>query len=499
VEAAPVNAVLLNKSVCVALVTSALGGGAALPCLGGPAQFTSGFPLMAGVLGDKDDVFEYEDLVGIDLDGNQVHDRDGMSYIVAFVDDQSPIRVDVPDNGGTLIGPSGSVSAGDLICQNAGDDPDCETGAPGADGIVVFALCSGPGSGQCGGNAAIAERGEYRLTIEQEQFPFDIFYTVVGEPRKLELQVFETTIGAGIEDRNSDGDLSDDDECPLQASVAGFTAALGHAQKTIVIARVSDNDDTNITASWITWDTSDHETAVVATDLTPTLDLGSFGFGAPNIICGTDAAGVVDLIANVTVGPAAGLDAEAGLLTREFEITVVGPPDNVALAAAPATLACDGTASSEVSATVTDSEGNLAPNGTNVRFDVQVLGVASPITATTTDGVAKTKVTPNAIANTGVPVVATTGVTTVGSQFIPSVTSSILVQCGAGSGAPGGGAAPPPGGGPGGTPGGVISPPDTGSAGDLDGHGALNVWMAVALFAGAMGLVGARLALRMVQ
>jgi hypothetical protein len=180
-----------------------------------------------------------------------------------------------------------------------------------------------------------------------------------------------------------------------------------------------------------------------------------------------------------------------------FEITVVGPPDNMTLAVAPAVVACDGAASAEVSATVSDAEGNPVANGTRVRFDVQVLGLANPITATTTDGVAKSTITPLAASDTGVPVVVSSGISRDGGIFSTTTTGSALVACGPGGApapgapAPGGGAAP--GGGP---PTGTVRPPDTGSGGDLDGRGALNVWMAVGLFAGAMALVGARLALR---
>ena len=79
------------------------------------------------------------------------------------------------------------------------------------------------------------------------------------------------------------------------------------------------------------------------------------------------------------------------------------------------------------------------------------------------------------------------------------IQSSVLIQCGAGSPPPPGTVpgAPAPGGGAGaGAPTGQIRGPDTGSAGDLDGRGALSVWPAVALFVAAMGLAGARFAVK---
>ena len=115
----------------------------------------------------------------------------------------------------------------------------------------------------------------------------------------------------------------------------------------------------------------------------------------------------------------------------------------------------------------------------------------NPLTSDTTGGKATTVVTPLSGATAGVVVLASVG----------DEQASILVNC-----APGTGTIPPPTGNPnnpppaggsggsGGRPG--ITPPDTGSGGDLDGSGSLNVWAAVALFAGAMGLVGARYAIR---
>jgi hypothetical protein len=207
------------------------------------------------------------------------------------------------------------------------------------------------------------------------------------------------------------------------------------------------------------------------------------------VVCGLDGSGQVEVTMEIVLGPqSVGLDPAHGEDTFTFTLDLVGEPANITLAANPGTIGCDGIATSTVSATVTDAEGNLAINGTEVRFDVQVLGTANPIVATTTDGIANTTVTPLAIEATGVPVIGTAG----------SAQGSTLVNC---SGvAPGGEPPPPPPTGPGtGQPGGSVQPPDTGTGGDFDGSGSMSIWPALALALGAAALIGARLRLRRVE
>jgi hypothetical protein len=141
-----------------------------------------------------------------------------------------------------------------------------------------------------------------------------------------------------------------------------------------------------------------------------------------------------------------------------------------------------------VAATVKDANGDLIANGTPVKFDIQVLGTANPIVATTTDGIATSVITPLAAIGTGAPVVITAGEDEASVAF--------LVQCQAGSPQ----APPTPGTGTGtGQPGSGITGPDTGSGGQAGGRAELNAWPAVALFVAAMGLAGARFGLRRVR
>jgi hypothetical protein len=487
---------LVDKFSCVALYTTALGpGGAGVECLTGVAGMNVNFGNLAAVIGDEDGELEPEDIPSIDLDGNQLHESDGFAFLFVFVDDQAPIRVTIPADAGRLIRADGSVNPGRvLICESAAEDPDCEAGAAGEDGLVIFGLCSGDGSFNCGTLPPVADTGTYTLTVDQERVPVDLTYRIVGEPDKVELGVFESTIGAGVSDLNNDDDLGDAGECQFAASVEGFQRALVQGEKTIVIARVKDNDGNDVTGGWINWSTSDEDKAVFATALTPTLDLGSFGFGAPNILCGTSNAGTVDAIAELFEGPVGGLDPYADFQTVETEVTVLGIPAAVALTATPAAIPCDGVTSAQVAATVTDADGNPVAGGTKVKFDVQILGVAAPIIATTNnEGVATSTITPVGEAETGVTVNVLAGPTREGSNVDPTATGAILVVCG--QAAPGG-APPPPGTGSGNRPPtGVISGPDTGSGGYRDDR-ALPAWPAVPVLVVAMGLIVARYALR---
>ena len=65
----------------------------------------------------------------------------------------------------------------------------------------------------------------------------------------------------------------------------------------------------------------------------------------------------------------------------EIDITVVGAPASMTLAANPPSIACNGVNSSEVSATLLDSDGKPVVAGNSVRFEVVALGISDPIIA----------------------------------------------------------------------------------------------------------------------
>ena len=89
----------------------------------------------------------------------------------------------------------------------------------------------------------------------------------------------------------------------------------------------------------------------------------------------------------------------------EVDLTVVGAPASMTLAANPPSIACNGTNSSEVSATLLDSDGKPVVAGNAVRFEVVALGIANPIIAETdANGVAKSTITPLSGVTAGVTV-----------------------------------------------------------------------------------------------
>lgn len=174
------------------------------------------------------------------------------------------------------------------------------------------------------------------------------------------------------------------------------------------------------------WETDDATIARTATGFTPTIDFGPLGIGAPEILCGTLSPGTTTIRARtVAVGPAgpvpAGfpIDIAAPDLRTSMGITVTGIPSSIGLSAEPSEIACDGAATSTVTAAVADANGAAVADGNRVHFDVFLFGVVTPINALTIGGSASALFRGLASFTVGVPV----GVTAGGVQ------SSILVRC----------------------------------------------------------------------
>ncbi|HXF52250.1 MAG TPA: invasin domain 3-containing protein [Dehalococcoidia bacterium] len=384
---------------------------------------------MDALLGDGDGRVEPTDFTAIDLDGNQVHQMDdwagntsnsGSLWIIAFVNDDDPVTfrtsrgMFVPGNSPPPgIPPTSSDPVdNEWTCDNRkgvlaqAEDEDCDGDGVAGDGVVVARLRARYGD-------RIADRGPGTVEIRQGSDVATMTFTVVGEPDSVEFLTLESTVQTGVVDLDDDGKLGSEGECPLETTAAGFLAANATAERAIVLGIVRDEDGNAITGSLLLWDTDDHDKAVMAAPLTPTLDLGTFGFGAPNLICGTQKAGTVQVLASISrdiPSPPAptkipNADPQAELDSGKKEFTVKGAPDSIQLKAEPQTLACDGQNASTVTATVLDKNGDPVAAGTRVRFDVRVLGTASPINATTNaEGVATSKVVPVAGGAAGVPV-----------------------------------------------------------------------------------------------
>lgn len=361
-----------------------------------------------------------DDFAAIDLDANQLHEKDGTLTILAFVNDDDPVTFET--NVGTFDPtPSVGDEDDDWVCD--AKDEDCDSDGVAGDGVVVAQLEPCEQRNAVGACLARSELGPGTVTVSQERRMMSLDFAVVGEPDDVEFVVFENTVQAGL----------DADACEPETTLEGFIEAASAPEKTIVLARALDSEGSQVTGAFIGWETDDESKGIVADSPTITLDLGDLGSGAANIFCGADEPGTVKVTGTIIPlglnsdgslcyeGPACliELDPQAQSDDNSVELTVVGPPARLEMVAEPASLVCDGTTRSSVSATVTDAEGAAVVDGTEVRFDVRVLATADPILAGTIDGVASSIVTPLAGASQGVPVIATAG----------DVQASVLLVC----------------------------------------------------------------------
>lgn len=430
-------------------------------------------------------------------------------YVLAFVPDDQAIEIRTSKGKFVQVNDSpGPFAATDdsYICNGQYDD--CNDDGDMLKGMIAVPL---------GGYGA--ELGPGRITVSQGTRQAALDFTVVGEPDSISIETFKGTITNGIVDLDTPGDpnykkLSDEDECPLPTSLAGFTDALGRPDKTVLIGRILDEAGTQITQGWVYWSGTGTNVNVpigpianFGAPVTPTVNLGSFGFGAPQVLCGTKGTGLVTARAQI-FGYATGTPDAPGLpvdpeahaapsATLDFE--VIGQVASITAVADPPVVDCNGTNSAKVTATVLTADGQPIANGQSVRWDVVALGTANPITSKTGGGKgeASTVVTPLS------PVDELRGVT-VNISTIPSntsakvITTAVRVDCFGASvpGSPGAAAGSGAGAGAGAGTGpqtGVIRGPNTGSGPAADG-GALAWWPLVMLAAGAVALAGARFA-----
>jgi hypothetical protein len=411
------------------------------------------------------------DKTAIDVDDGQLHDKDGVFFVVAFVGNDDPVRF-YADEGTFYVGglkATSSVGCGpnpadpmDPSADYQFIDEDCNSDGVRGDGVVVAEL-----------RADGADRGPATLTVRQDALAMEEPYVVTGEPWNIELTASKPVIQTGAA------------RCDLFTDTPTFLATLGAAEKTPVTAKVTDSDGTVLTEALVDYESDDTHKAHLALPLVPTL-MSGLGIVSPDVVCGGEDSGTVTIRASIaqkivtettTIVP----NPSARPRHSEAEVKVQGPPTNMVLSASPSSLVCDGTASSTVSATLTDDEGNPAVDGNTVRFDVKALGIASPIEAKSAGGAATAKVTPLSDIAKGVTVKATLLLTEGEEQeadkvaagptptpdikeiSVANIEKSILVECASGPGVtapevPAGAAAP------------AISPPATGDGGYLQGE-----------------------------
>jgi len=349
--------------------------------------------------GDVDDPDTYKDLV--DASAAQVGVWDYMGqwlWVLTFVTNDDPLHLDADE------GIWDSTDTSQTDCPWA--DEDCDDNGTKGDGVVVEALYS----------EGDADLGDAIVTATQSGIDVEMGYTVVGLPDDISIAATKTTLQEGAED--SACDLGD------------FTGSIANARVTGLLATVTDEDGTELTGINVDWDSSDEDVLHFALqqeddeftgvgegeeiDLTTSISSGG-DVAAQQLGCGVDPG-------DVTV-TAAVLDGQVTVADDEIDLTVVGAPASMTLAANPPSVACNGVNSSEVSATLLDSAGKPVVAGNSVRFEVVALGIAEPIIAKTdANGVAKSKITPLSGVTAGVTVL----VSVVDDD---SIEGNVLVAC----------------------------------------------------------------------
>ena len=490
-----------------------------------------------------------EDFAGLDpFDGNQFHPGQH-SIIIAFVDDDFPVRFH-SDLGSFLF--SGTTYDNDVECNALGlgdfPDDDCD-GDPATEGDGVIAIPLTLSQAQLDAAMDSDGRATAHIDVIQEGVSFPIEVTAVGIPKEITLTPLfgksRIQTGATLSTPGTFPHINeppDPTDCNFAATTDGVLGAVNAAEKTVIVAKALDDFGNEVVGAFIEWNMTRHypdnivdgtpkgalsfvpnlaEQGGVALPQTPTLDTGSLGISFPQFVCGGRQPGVLDFYTHFFLTP----DPNASTTADEtIQIEVVGPATDVTLTAEPPVLDCNGSNTSTVKAMFTNALGDPVANGLDVNFEVLALGTANPLKADTADGAASSTITAlsggNGLTADGQPQGVVVRVWANGQidvkdpvddnhdgtiefdegidhdddlhQTWTTVEKSILVQC---SGGP-----PPPGTGNaaagGAAPTGTIRPPDTG-AGPAGRPGGFAWWSVAAIVAGGAALAaGGRLARR---
>ena len=421
-EARPTDVISFNPDICVATVIADLiaNGTATVTVAAATAEASDLCYLGAGGLTNPVHLNRLADI----LDGAGLQDLTPVAAAdpVGAVDDPDTYAVLV-DRSAAQLGHDGTVlpgqqqmwvltmvtntdadfkldadegnwlSSGSSQATCAFGDLDCGGGPVKGDGVVVNFL----------EGAGVADLGPAVITATQSGIDVEMDYEVVGPPDDVTLTATKATIQEGAADADCD--------------IGAFTTAIGKPQITGLLAAVVDEDGTAITGIQVGWDSSDGDVvhfslvqngADEGKELLQSVTLSSSGqISAPNLGCAGDA-GTSTINATVLKWDPVEVPAAKFVPTTmddETDITVVGAPASMTLAANPPSITCNGVNSSEVSATLLDSAGKPVVAGNSVRFEVVALGIATPIIAKTdANGVAKSTITPLSGVTAGVTV-----------------------------------------------------------------------------------------------
>ncbi|HYM14993.1 MAG TPA: hypothetical protein VEZ14_05500, partial [Dehalococcoidia bacterium] len=253
------------------------------------------------------------------------------------------------------------------------------------------------------------------MTATQTSVSLDsMALTTVGNARNFNLAMGGTPPKTTIQEAST--------TCAMTASASSPTVALAVATYTdvngVALVGYGPTFATSAVANMAVGNPTAVTTGAAATSqAVVTMVQTDKSVSGEDTVCGI-AAGTPTLSATTTPNELSGL-ASPFTITRTQAITVTGVPAAIALTANPAAIACDGTATSSVTAKVTDSAGNNVVDNTPVTFSVVALGTANPIQAKTTGGSASSTITPLSGSAAGTTVIVTAG----------SVQASIRVDC----------------------------------------------------------------------
>jgi hypothetical protein len=296
-----------------------------------------------------------EDFASIDLEANQLHELDGLLWLLTFPEDDRPIRFTTSAGvlePGTGMG-AASVNCGDtLALPQEFFEEDCDDDGIAEDGVVAVRLRPNG-----------ANRGPGQIVVTEDSGETVVDFTVVGELDNIAFTLLETSVQAGTAS----------EDCRLEPSADGIAAALADPYLAVVIVRALDGDDTPITGALLDWEIADPDIAFPFLLTTPTLDLGPLGNGFPQAICG-GVPGVTTVTAS-TAEISSVLDPRAEQEEESFDITVVDPPPEPANTSTPtsthtSTPTGTHTATPESTNTVaarTDTPGGAAATATSTR------------------------------------------------------------------------------------------------------------------------------------
>jgi hypothetical protein len=332
--------------------------------------------------GDVDDPDTYKDLVdasaaqlgrnSIEAAGMLPNLNSQSMWVVVFATNGDDVTLNA-DEGIWLSGTGAGTST--------------TTQTPNADNMVINLLYAGA--------TAPLHLGDAIVTATQDGIDVEMDYTVVGDPDDFALTATKTTIQ---EYSGADCDLAD------------AADEVGLPDVSLLIGKVVDKDGTELTGIWADWDSSDTD-AVDLAEATTVSMVSDAGTAALDLACG-DEVGESTITAEVSAS-----------IDDEIDITVVGAPASMTLAANPPSITCNGTNSAEVTATILDADGKPVVAGNKVRFEVLALGTANPIVAKTdANGVAKSTITPLSGVTAGVTVL-------VSVVDDPTIEGNILVAC----------------------------------------------------------------------